>query len=222
MNEAAIELIARWALGLLFAASAVAKLSQLRSFALGIVSYRLIPRRAAPVVAGVVVLAELVLAASFFSGMVVSAAALGAVALSAVFTAAIGINLVRGNRVACHCFGGDFDIERISLASLARSAAIGSLSLALATADGVGIGTLDGETTLACATVAIGLSVGLRLIGLLPAAVEFMKVPAKVRPKPTRRVSYTYHRPEDPLAVLRPTPTSVVEGPRLLAGAADE
>jgi len=65
-----------------------------------------VPSAAAPAVAFAVPVAELTVAVLLiFGGSAAIAGAVGALVLLALFTVAIAVNLSRGRRPDCHCFG---------------------------------------------------------------------------------------------------------------------
>lgn len=120
-------------LGIVFLAAAVPKLRHPAAFAATVAGYRLAPRRLAPAIAVVLIVIEAFLAFAFLTGWAMTVALpLAAVALSS-FAAAVAVNLRRGRRVPCGCFGDPK--ERISGRSLARlGALLGALVVLVALA----------------------------------------------------------------------------------------
>jgi peroxiredoxin len=97
-------LIARVLLALVFATAGVAKLADREGSRRAIVDFGVPSALAAPL--GLVLpLAELAVAATLLPASTAWWGALGALALLTVFVVGIGINLARGRKPDCHCFG---------------------------------------------------------------------------------------------------------------------
>ena len=105
-------------LGLVFALSAVPKLRRPLSFAANVEEYRVLPRRASRALAFPLIAVELALALAFLAGAPAAPALAASIALLAVFLLAVAVNLRRGRRVSCGCFGSSG--ERISRRAAAR------------------------------------------------------------------------------------------------------
>jgi peroxiredoxin len=103
MNAAAL-LIARLLLALVFAVAGAAKLADRQGSRQAIVDFGDPSAIAAPL--GLLLpLAELAVAATLLPASTAWWGALGALALLSVFVAGISINLARGRKPECHCFG---------------------------------------------------------------------------------------------------------------------
>src|SRR5207302_4809717 len=99
------EILLSIALGIVFLAAAVPKLRHPRGFVLAVLEYRVLPARLSRFYARLVPSLELLLALLLLTGTAVrSAAAITSVLLFS-FIAAVGINLIRGRDLDCHCFG---------------------------------------------------------------------------------------------------------------------
>src|SRR5215213_2410998 len=97
-------LIARLVLGAVFTLAGVAKLSDLKGSRQAIIDFGVPSAIAAPL--GLVLpLAELAVAATLLPASTAWWGSLGALALLAVFIVGISINLARGRKPDCHCFG---------------------------------------------------------------------------------------------------------------------
>jgi peroxiredoxin len=97
-------LIARFVLGAVFTLAGVAKLSDLKGSRRAIINFGVPSAIAAPL--GLVLpLAELTVAATLLPASTAWWGALGALALLSVFVVGISINLARGRKPECHCFG---------------------------------------------------------------------------------------------------------------------
>ena len=93
------------AVGAIFVASVVPKLRDRRAFARTVVNYEVVDARLAEALAPAVILVECFLAVSLLASVALTAGLIvGAVAVL-VFLAATSINLHRGRRVECGCFG---------------------------------------------------------------------------------------------------------------------
>jgi len=99
-----VVLLARLALGAVFAVAALRKLRDRQNVASGLTQFG-ISARVAPLATGILILAELAVAAALVFDQSVVLGALGAVALLVVFTAVIASQVIRGRRPACNCFG---------------------------------------------------------------------------------------------------------------------
>jgi peroxiredoxin len=97
-------LIARLVLGAVFTLAGVAKLSDLKGSRRAIIDFGVPSAIAAPL--GLLLpLAELTVAATLLPASTAWWGALGALALLSVFVVGISINLARGRKPECHCFG---------------------------------------------------------------------------------------------------------------------
>lgn len=127
---------AQLALGAVFLLSALPKLRRPRAFARDVAAYGILPPSAARVFALAVVPLELFLAFAFLTGWLVVAALPLATALLLAFLIAVGINLQRGRRIPCGCFGEAS--ERISPRAVARLLLLLAVALLLAAARSTG------------------------------------------------------------------------------------
>src|SRR3954452_24279215 len=101
---AAALLIARLVLGAVFALAGVAKLADLEGSRRAIIDFG-VPSAIAALLGLVLPLAELTVAATLLPASTAWWGALGALALLSVFVVGIAINLARGRKPDCHCFG---------------------------------------------------------------------------------------------------------------------
>jgi Methylamine utilisation protein MauE len=107
-------------LGLVFLLAVIPKILRPSEFVSAVTGYALLPERLAGLAAAALIIIESLLAASFLSGWQLSVALPMAAALLVVFASSITINIRRGRRIACGCFGNSN--EQISSRSLARLA----------------------------------------------------------------------------------------------------
>ena len=94
-----------------------------------------VPRRVAGAVGTVLPLVEIALAALLVVTPSGRGAAIGAALVLTAFTALLAINLARGRRPACHCFGG-LHSAPISGATLARNVVLIAAAVTIAIAGG--------------------------------------------------------------------------------------
>lgn len=99
-------LAARLLLGCLFIMTGLSKLRNPASFGDDIVEYQLLSRRLSHVLAYFLPFMELVLGLCCLLGLVLPVMTVAIILLLFVFTGAVAINLSRGRRIHCHCFGG--------------------------------------------------------------------------------------------------------------------
>ncbi len=95
----------RFILGCIFLASSIGKISSFHTFADEILDYQLISGKPAQVVAYILPFVELVVGLLCIMGFPLAPTSILAIFLLLVFTGAIVINLLRGRRFSCHCFG---------------------------------------------------------------------------------------------------------------------
>jgi hypothetical protein len=108
----------RISLGIVFALSVLPKLRQPRQFAKTVVEYRVLPPSFAVPAAYFLIGAETYLAAAFLTGWSVNKALPVASALLALFIVAVWVNLRRGRKISCGCFGNER--EQVSARTLVR------------------------------------------------------------------------------------------------------
>jgi Methylamine utilisation protein MauE len=95
----------RFILGCIFLASSVWKFSSFRTFADEILDYQLLSERQAQIIAYLLPFVELALGLLCIVGFGLGPVSIFAIFLLLIFTGAIAINLIRGRRFSCHCFG---------------------------------------------------------------------------------------------------------------------
>jgi peroxiredoxin len=159
-----VALAARLALGAVFALAAAGKLrapgltrDTLEDFGL--------PRRAAGPGAWVLPLAELATAGLLLFDATAVVGAIAALALLAAFSAAIAVNLARGRRPDCNCFG-QVGSAPIGPATLARNAVLALLAVVVLAAGSTDagatalddLGDMDTATALALAALVVALA----------------------------------------------------------------
>ena len=113
---------------LIFLPSALIKLFRLKNFKDALSRYRLVPVRLLWLFAIVIPLAELLLPLCLLIGMGEAIAAYLISLLILIFITAIGINLMRGNRIACGCKGASAS-DQISWGLLIRNSVLGVVAL---------------------------------------------------------------------------------------------
>jgi uncharacterized membrane protein YphA (DoxX/SURF4 family) len=96
---------ARFILACIFLLASISKFTSFSTLASDISEYRLLSKEQAQAVAYVLPFSELFIGLSCIIGYALTFAAGLMVFLLLVFTGAIAINLVRGQRFSCHCFG---------------------------------------------------------------------------------------------------------------------
>jgi thiol-disulfide isomerase/thioredoxin len=159
-----ILLVLRLALAAVFAASAAGKLADRRGTRDAAEEFG-VPARLAAVVALALPVAELAVVGLLLVPSTVLAGAVLALGLLALFTAAIAMNLARGRRPACHCFG-QIHSEPIGARTLARNAVIAGLAAAVALLPGdwgAGLGGADAAVVVLALALVVLVAVGARL-----------------------------------------------------------
>ena len=160
----AVILVARVVLAAVFVVAGAAKLRDRHGSALALEEFGL-PRRAAAVGTVLLPLAELTVAALLLPDATAVAGAAGAAALLGLFIGGITVNLARGRRPDCNCFGQIHStpvgpatlVRNILLAGLAVIVVAGGQDDAAASALGQ-VGRLDTATALAASALAVALA----------------------------------------------------------------
>lgn len=127
-------LAARAILYVIFATAALGKISDREGAREGMRDFG-VPLKLAPAAAFTLPIAELLLAVALLAGPSAWIAAIGAAGLLAIFSIAIAVNIARGRRPDCHCFGA-IGSGPIGRRTLARNAAFIVLALFVAVAGG--------------------------------------------------------------------------------------
>ena len=96
--------VLRLGLVAVFAVSAAAKLADRTGFLSSLSGFS-VPRRLRPTLTALVPVAELLIVIGLLPSFSASFAAICALGLLVVFTALISVNVARGRRPECHCFG---------------------------------------------------------------------------------------------------------------------
>lgn len=109
---------AQLALGVVFLLSAWPKMRQRQAFARSVAAYEILPEQIAYPFALGLIAVEALLTASFLTGFATDIALPLAFVLLFVFLVAVGVNLKRGRRISCSCFGDAS--ERISPRTVVR------------------------------------------------------------------------------------------------------
>ena len=121
----------RFGLGTIFLLSGAAKLANSVEFEQVVLEYRAVPERMARAVAHLVPPVETVLGLCLLIGVLVRPFALVAAALLMAFTVAIALNLVRGRRISCGCFG-TLSSREVSWFAVVRNLCLTGLALVVA------------------------------------------------------------------------------------------
>src|SRR5215217_8757325 len=161
-------LLARLLLFLVFVVAALAKLADRKGSKEAIIDFGL-PSSLAGSLGLLLPLAEVAVAIALIPASTALWGAVGALALLLLFVVGIGVNLARGRKPDCHCFG-QLHSAPAGWSTLARNGALAALAgfVLWAGYDGVGPSAVSWLGTLSAAQIA-GLVVGLVLLGLVVA-----------------------------------------------------
>jgi hypothetical protein len=110
--------VSQFSLGIVFLLSALPKLRRPLAFTRSVVAYEILPDNVAYLFALILIPLEVFLAIALLTGVLTDIALLLALVLLTIFLVAIWINLKRGRRISCGCFGETS--EQISPRTLAR------------------------------------------------------------------------------------------------------
>lgn len=200
MNETTIAFVVRSTVGLTLLTAAFTKALDVNSFRLGINDYGIVPSRWIKGAAPLTILAECLAGIALLLGVFTTWATALALFLFSSFAFGIGLNLIRGRQIPCHCFGSSDEVEQISSFVLARA-------LILATGCGFLLSVDSnssfppGAALVPSLTLVAGSVMLLRLMSFVPWGFRSFMEDAPPSPTPTGRVSFR-HQPLD--ATLRP------------------
>jgi uncharacterized membrane protein YqaE (UPF0057 family) len=192
MNAAVF--VTRIAVGLVLVVAGAAKLRSLSEFRAGVRAYRLVPDWLAGVFALLLPPFEVLLGVGFLAGIWLSWTPTAFLAMVTVFTAAQVINYRSGNRVSCNCFGAS-PSEPISLATIGRLVILGLLTIGLLVIS-PGSTQPTSSSTIPLLAIAFGLAATIRLLGVVPIAVDAFRTRATLGPTASSRVSFLHSPPD--------------------------
>lgn len=133
LDQPHAQLLLRLTLGGLLLLAGVTKLADRASFRDAVAAYEILPRALALPFANALPWVETALGALLLLGLGTTFAAALGTAVFLSFSLAIGVNLVRGRELDCHCFGS-VQSERIGWPALLRSVALTLAALTVAAA----------------------------------------------------------------------------------------
>lgn len=170
----------QFALGGVFLLAAVPKLRRPGAFARTVAGHGLLPAALVPAAAAILVLVESFLALALLTGWLRSAALPLAIVTVLVFIAAVGINLRRGRRVPCGCFGTSG--EALSARTMARLSLLLLAAALLTLLSATGAGPLTAGRLIAggWAGLAYGTQTAALALFLLMLAVWALHLPELV------------------------------------------
>jgi len=174
------------ALGVTFLMSSMSKLRHPRAFVLDVLDYRILPPRLARAYGRLLPAAEFVCGLALVAGVWPPGTGVLAGALLMSFLVAVAINLARGRTMDCHCFGSHSS-EPLGWTTVVRLCVL--LGCAIVAAGWRGRAPLSPLPVdpLPALLVAVGLVIGLYLLGTAPAVWQVWHTTAV--PETTRRVS---------------------------------
>lgn len=155
------------AVGFVFLAASASKLADIKAFRLTVLGYAIVPAALVTTVAFVTVVVEITIGAALLAGYLVAAAVPTGLAALAAFALGISVNLIRGRRIPCGCFGSRADtisarslmriaLLTIPLAALAVFGGSGTTSRALISGGAEGVPLLIEVTSLAVFLLILG------------------------------------------------------------------
>jgi hypothetical protein len=179
--------------GCVFLAASVSKLADMALFRRTLASYAVLPSSLVAAVAPALAITEGLVALAFLVSYQVQTAAALAGAMLIAFFGGVAINLRRGRKIECGCFGSKSDT--ISVLSLARLVLLSLplLVLLLSGPSRIGVMTLLDLSTSALVDVAeaVALMASLLICGAwllaLPEAALVMNPPSRMSSRKERR-----------------------------------
>lgn len=161
MPVASLGFVAAMTLGSTLLIASLSKFRDLQGFLLAVLEYDVLPRRLAIVYARLLPPAELAFAVLLLTGVwpVVTGIASAAILLS--FVVAVSVNVARGRRLNCHCFGTQGG-EPVGWFTLGRLVALLGCAAVVVATGGIAAGTTE---PLPAMLLSFGLVLGLYLLG---------------------------------------------------------
>lgn len=161
-----VALAARLTLGIVFLLSALPKLRRPSAFTRSVVAYEMLPTGVARVFSLALIPLEVSLALAFLTGRLIGVALPLVAALLLTFLIAVVVNLRRGRRVPCGCFGEAS--EAISPRTAARLLLLLAVALLLAITEGAaGAAVADGRAADTVGSMVVSLLPTIALAGFL-------------------------------------------------------
>ncbi len=194
-------LILRICCGVLLLWAGLHKLVNLGATREAILGYRVIPFRFVRVAAVVLSAAEFVTGVLLVIGVMPGIASVAALAVFAGFAGGIASTLVRGIKTACSCFSTS-PFESTSVVTLARAVVLVAMSASVVAASRENLPAVPGSRLIPDVTVAVGAAVLLRLVGLVPQALLYLREKPVVAPARGHRVSLRHLPLEPPLPLI--------------------
>ncbi len=198
VSGSVVLLVIRLTVGLVCLWAGLEQASSLNAFRQSISNYRLMPTQLTTPAATAVVAAELTSAVLLLTGLATSIGAFAAVVLFTAFTAALVLNLTRGNHVACHCFGYS-ETERVSKITAGRAALLLMLSALTYGLFIQRISNAPWDAILPSFTLAAAFAMALRLVSLIPQTWRYMTTAPVISPTQGHRVSFRNTPPDSTL-----------------------
>ncbi len=128
--------LARWLLAGILLVAGISKLFDREGFVQAVEAYQILPARLSRMFALILPYLEITVAFFLLIGLATRLVAVLAILLFITFIITLGINLLRGKDLDCHCFGKLYQ-EKIGLATLSRNFILMLLAaLVLTFADG--------------------------------------------------------------------------------------
>lgn len=126
----------RFVLATVFLLAGLAKLGDRRGFADAVAGYGLLPARLTGPVARAVPPVEIAAALLLAAGVATRAVAAALAALLVVFAAAVAVNLARGRRMSCACFGTSVEQDLTWFTVLRNLGLVGAAAVVVGTGGG--------------------------------------------------------------------------------------
>ena len=179
------------AVGCVFLAAAAGKATNIGAFRLAVASHAVMPVRLVSVAAPALVLLEFLVALALMLGYIVAVAGSIAIVMLSLFAMSIVVNLSRGRRIPCGCFGSK--TEEISPRSLLRIALLVVPTIVLLAVGGstltVGVFTENGPQSLFRLVEAAGLAAFMLAVGAWLLAIPESANALQIRRLRQRRTS---------------------------------
>lgn len=186
--------VLRVSVGSLCLWAGLSKLPHVTEFSAAIRRYNILPSKLLPATAASIVVMEILCGVLLVAGLRVPLAAATSALLFASFSLAIGLSLLRNNRVPCNCFGATSG-EPVSFVGLTRALVLLAMSLLIGVIDQLEhpSGWPPIATLLPSLTVAASLVCVLRLTEFVPTVMGYLIASPTLMPSRSHRISFRHH-----------------------------
>lgn len=162
-------------LGIIFLVSGVSKARDLDGFVLGVLNYQILPPRLGSIYARILPLIEIGTGGLLFLGIWPTLAGLLSIGLLMSFLVAVSINIRRGRKIDCHCFGSQ-QKEPLGVVTIIRLCVLLAGALLVTKWQDQNILELEMMDLIPALLVSTGLGLVLYLLHAIPLAWRVWRI----------------------------------------------